>query len=1111
MTTEQEIEVGRCIFREANDAFLLIRPADLRVLDANPAAQRLMGLRRKQVLALSLPDLLEADPPHDLEELASACRTTGYFAPADGFFLKTAARERRAVQVSASRAHTEPGPLGLIIVRDVSRQRQAEAALRESEGRLRLALEASQMGTWEWAPSTGRMSWSATTERLFRLAEGAFGGTYEAFLALVHPEDRERVRRTVDGALEAGTGIDVEFRVAGPDGAVRWLAGHGHALGDPGRVLGVVQDVTPRKEAATREGERRFRVLIENSSDAVVVLGADGTVLYATPSVARVRGFCPEDLVGRSAFARAHPDDLARLRESYGQLLRQHGGRLEVKGRLRHKDGSWRWVEGVGTNLLADPLVGGVVVNYRDVTERERAAGALRDSQALYHSLVESLPLALFRKDREGRYTFVNARFCRAVGKAPEEVLGKTDFDLSPPDLAEKYRRDDRLVLETGAGLEGVEQHLAPTGERRTIQVWKTPILNARAEAIEAQGIFWDITEQKRSADALRASEERYRLLFEGNLAGVVLSGADGQVLDCNDSFAALVGHASRAEVLARPMGDFYFRRADRQAVLERLRERPALAGYECCLRRRDGSPAWALASVSVLGAGEGPPSLQEVFIDISERKRAEEERRRLEERSRHAQKLESLGVLAGGIAHDFNNLLTAVLANAGLALRGLPAESPERAAVEQIELAGLRAADLTRQMLAYSGRGRFAVQPVNLSRVVEEMATLLQTVISKKATLRFDFTPGLPAVEADPTQARQVALNLITNASDALGEGGGVITLRTGALQAGRAYLASAHAREDLPEGPYAYLEVSDTGCGMDEGTLARAFEPFFTTKFIGRGLGLAAVLGIVQGHRGAIKVVSAPGQGSTFRVLFPCSQAVAAPAAPAVPEGGGRGGGGRPGHRRRERRPGGGRPGPGAGGAARPPGGRRPRGGGGVPAARRRGRRRPVGPDHARHGRRGGLPRAAAAAAGRAGAADERLQRAGGGRPLRGRGPGRLRAEAVPGGRPAGGSAPGPGALRSDGTTGACQGDGLADVAGLHRPLQGLAQARPVLGGDGLRTGLHPLVAGQQQRRRRRRRADRRHRPAQPADRRAHGGHADRRRRRGHPDRRQHRLRHR
>jgi CheY-like chemotaxis protein len=241
-------------------------------------------------------------------------------------------------------------------------------------------------------------------------------------------------------------------------------------------------------------------------------------------------------------------------------------------------------------------------------------------------------------------------------------------------------------------------------------------------------------------------------------------------------------------------------------------------------------------------------------------------------------QKLESLGVLAGGIAHDFNNLLVAILGNAGLALMELPPESPARQTVLAIETAAQRAAELTRQMLAYSGKGRFVIERLNLSRIVEEMAHLLEVSVSKRAVLKYRFAPDLPAIEGDATQLRQVIMNLITNASDAIGDRSGVISISTGLMHADAAYLKTAYMDDALPEGDYVYLEVADTGLGMDEQTAERIFDPFFTTKFTGRGLGLAAVLGIVRSHRGAIKLYTEPGRGTTFKILFPT-------AGPAVP----------------------------------------------------------------------------------------------------------------------------------------------------------------------------------------------------------------------------------
>jgi two-component system cell cycle sensor histidine kinase/response regulator CckA len=249
----------------------------------------------------------------------------------------------------------------------------------------------------------------------------------------------------------------------------------------------------------------------------------------------------------------------------------------------------------------------------------------------------------------------------------------------------------------------------------------------------------------------------------------------------------------------------------------------------------------------------------------------------RLEQRLLQQQKDECVTTLVAGVAHDFNNLLVGMLGNAGLALAELPEESPACALIEHIERAARRAADLTRQMLAYAGRGGFVVGPVNLSNLLDEMGPLLKASISKKVALEYELTQDLPCIEADATQVRQVMMNLIINASEAIGDRSGLITIRTGVAHADHAYLSDAYLGNDLPEDRYAFIEVTDTGCGMDEATRSKMFDPFFTTKFAGRGLGLAAVLGIVRGHRGAIKVQSALGRGSSFEMLFPISQLAA------------------------------------------------------------------------------------------------------------------------------------------------------------------------------------------------------------------------------------------
>ncbi len=235
------------------------------------------------------------------------------------------------------------------------------------------------------------------------------------------------------------------------------------------------------------------------------------------------------------------------------------------------------------------------------------------------------------------------------------------------------------------------------------------------------------------------------------------------------------------------------------------------------------------------------------------------------------AQRAEALGLLAGGIAHDFNNLLTSILGFASLARMRTPLDSPVSEWLGEIEAAARRAADLTQQLLAYSGKGHFVPETLDLSTVSEETAELLRSVLPGKVLLSYDLAREPVLVEADPAQIRQIVSNLLTNALEAVGGEEGAVGLRTAVARLTAEELESPWIEERLPEGDYAVLEVRDTGAGMDAPTLARIFDPFFSTKFIGRGLGLAAVLGIVRALRGSIRVSSRPGQGSTFRILLP------------------------------------------------------------------------------------------------------------------------------------------------------------------------------------------------------------------------------------------------
>lgn len=291
-------------------------------------------------------------------------------------------------------------------------------------------------------------------------------------------------------------------------------------------------------------------------------------------------------------------------------------------------------------------------------------------------------------------------------------------------------------------------------------------------------------------------------------------------------------------------------------------------------LRRADGEYRWVYDFSIPLRFGSDPPEHYLGYIlDITDRRAAAETLRAAEARLGEAERLESLGILAGGIAHDFNNLLVGVLGNVSLLLGDLPASSPMHGTAREIETAARRAADLTRQLLAYSGKGKFVIERVDLSRLIVETAQLLSAVISKKTVLQYRLGTDLPLVEGDVTQLRQVVMNLITNASDALESRPGTVTITTGLESLDGAWPdGDFHAGEPAP-GPYVFLEVRDTGSGMEDATLRRIFDPFFTTKFHGRGLGLAATLGIVRGHHGAIRVETVTGVGTVFRLYLPAA----------------------------------------------------------------------------------------------------------------------------------------------------------------------------------------------------------------------------------------------
>jgi signal transduction histidine kinase len=384
-----------------------------------------------------------------------------------------------------------------------------------------------------------------------------------------------------------------------------------------------------------------------------------------------------------------------------------------------------------------------------------------------------------------------------------------------------------------------------------------------------------DLSEVWTAIEELRAQGVTdFRRYFEAHPEFVRRAAGLVRVLDVNDATRSMLGVRDHRRLLGPLDAVFGGQSLDMfQEELVAIAE--GQSNFEGDFRGSNarGERLDCHVSIAIPSEGSDFSSLLVCLTDITERRRAEEERAVLEAQVRHAQRLESLGVLAGGVAHDFNNLLAIMLGNLRLALKRLDSESEVAEKLREVRNAAEHASRLTDQMLTYAGKGTQELVPLDVSALLRDLLELLGSSLGDRVRLETELPDGLPLVDGDQVQLRQVVLNLVTNAGEAVAEAGATITLRTGTLVADRSLLVGSVGSPDLEPGPVVFIEVVDPGEGMSRETQLRIFEPFFTTKFSGRGLGLASALGIVQGHRGVIHIESSPEEGTRFRVLLPCS----------------------------------------------------------------------------------------------------------------------------------------------------------------------------------------------------------------------------------------------
>ena len=495
-----------------------------------------------------------------------------------------------------------------------------------------------------------------------------------------------------------------------------------------------------------------------------------------------------------------------------------------------------------------------------------------KESENLYRTLVEESLSGVYLI-QDGAFQYANPAFCRIFGYTESEMKGMPVGSLVAPVDRETVLNNVRKRI--GGQLQSIHyvfRALGKGGREIPVEVHGSSVqMHGRPAVL---GVLLDVSERQRSARALEASEARFRQLFDDSPEAIFLIDPDKGYLLANHAATILLGRPA-AQILGQRPGTLSPElQRDGESSLDRAQRvlKAAAAGepqrFPWVSLRPDGAEVDSEAHLTLL-RNEDRPLFQLILRDVTAERRATLEREALERQLFQSQKLESLGVMAGGVAHDFNNLLTGILGHADLALGG--AEDPKalRRHLEALRSTALRASDLTRQLLAYSGKGVFEMRRVDLSALVEEAEPLLNAGVPKAVSVRLDLGRALPPIQGDPAQLRQVLMNLVINAAEAMGGSEGTVRVTTG-LESPDLAAGGFHGVPPEP-GPRVILRVADTGSGMEEATLARVFEPFFTTKFTGRGLGLPALLGITRGHGAALRVKSAPGEGSVFTLYFP------------------------------------------------------------------------------------------------------------------------------------------------------------------------------------------------------------------------------------------------
>lgn len=622
------------------------------------------------------------------------------------------------------------------------------------------------------------------------------------------------------------------------------------------RVLVTLVDITERKQAelTLKETAEKLAATINSIPDLLFEVDSEG-IIYDYHSPSHELLYVPPEMFLNRNLRDVLPADASECILSGLERASREGWDRGAMYALDLPDGR-RWFElSIEEKGDADRFI----ALARDVTSRVQSDEALKQSEEKFNKAFHSTPISLSISTLdEGRFLEINEEDDLFLGFPSGEVIGKTSLELGiwvdPED-----RKDVVHSLKSGKPVRDREYRLRVKSGKIAITRYSAVLIDIGGEPCILSA-FLDITEQKQAESQLIENERKYRLLFDASPVGIGLARPNGVVLDTNRSLQEIFGYSPEEFKKINTL-DLYRSPIQRDELTKQLVRGKKVRGLEVEMLRSDGRGRWVLMNVDILYGDEGPLYLTTVR-DITESKM-------MEQQFFQAQKMETIGRLAGGVAHDFNNILTVINANAELALMFMEPTDQHYEAFEEIKKSGERAANLTRQLLAFSRKQITEPRVINLNKTLLDMDKMLRRLIGENIELKTIPEDSLSPIKADPGQIEQVIINLVVNARDAM-PNGGKLTLETKNVFLDEEY-AKTHA--ETISAWHVMLAVSDTGIGMDEDVLSHIFEPFFTTKPVGKGtgLGLSTCYGIVKQNRGGIWIYSEPDRGTTIKVYLP------------------------------------------------------------------------------------------------------------------------------------------------------------------------------------------------------------------------------------------------